>query len=62
MGLYAVVWAVLLTAYGFRTGLWPPPEMWAVLGIGEGALMTLFAGDEAARRRRNNGHVGEDGK
>jgi hypothetical protein len=61
MLIYAAVWAVLLTLYSIRSAEWPPPEMWAALAVGEGALMTLFAANEAAGRRRNgdrdSGHV-----
>lgn len=59
MLLYAIVWAVLLLLYGVRTGQWPPAEMWAGLGVGEGALMGLFRADEALRRRTGNGEVDE---
>jgi hypothetical protein len=34
-----------------QSGQWPPPEAWATLGIGEGALMAAFRVDEAWRRR-----------
>lgn len=43
MVLYALVWAILLVAWSLRTGQWPPPEMFATLGVGEGALMMMFA-------------------
>ena len=51
MGIYAVVWAVVVLLTAWRAGE-VAPELWALLGVGEGALMALFRGDEAIRRRR----------
>jgi hypothetical protein len=58
MALYAIVWAVLLIAFGIRTGDWPPAETWAALGVGEGALMAIFRADEALRR--DHRHAGDE--
>lgn len=51
MGTYALAWlfVVLLTAW--RTGS-VPAELWAGLGVGEGALLALFRADDALRRQR----------
>ncbi len=57
MGIYAVVWAVVVVLTAIRTGD-VQPELWAGLGIGEGALMAIFRGDEALRKRSS--HVEED--
>lgn len=46
MILYAVVWAILLISWSLRTGQWPPPEMFATLGVGEGALLMMFAAQD----------------
>lgn len=53
MGIYAVVWAVVVVLTAVRTGD-VQPELWAGLGIGEGALMALFRGEEALRKRRHD--------
>ena len=47
---YFFVWAVVVVLTALRTGE-IAAELWAVLGVGEGALMALFRGDEAWRRR-----------
>jgi hypothetical protein len=54
MLLYAGVWGIILTVLSIQSGQWPPPEAWATLGIGEGALMAAFRVDEAWRRRAGN--------
>lgn len=54
MAIYAVAWLIVVVLTAWRTGT-VPAELWAGLGIGEGALMAIFRGDEALRRRR--GHV-----
>jgi hypothetical protein len=56
MAVYAVAWLVVVVLTAWRTGE-VPAELWAGLGIGEGALMAIFRGDEALRRR---GHAEED--
>jgi hypothetical protein len=53
MGIYAAVWAVVVLLTAWRTGD-VQPELWAGLGIGEGALMAIFRGDEALRRRHDH--------
>lgn len=49
MGIYAVVWAVVVIITVWRTGEVPNTVL-AALGVGEGALMALFRADDALRR------------
>lgn len=56
MALYGVVWGVVVAGTWWRTGA-VPAELWAGLGIGEGALMALFRADEALRDRREHHEV-----
>lgn len=58
MALYGFVWAFCVVVFVIRTGQWPGMDMWGVLGLGEGALLTLFAGEAAARRRGNGNSNG----
>lgn len=59
MLLYGVVWCFVVAITAWRTGE-VPAELWAGLGVGEGALMAIFRADEALRRRGSNGHVEDD--
>lgn len=59
MGLYAVVWGVVVLITAWRTGE-VPTGLWAGLGVGEGALMALFRGDAALRHQRETGKTGTD--
>lgn len=56
MLLYGVAWLAVVLLTAWRTGA-VPAELWAGLGVGEGALMALFRADEALRQR---GHQPED--
>ena len=56
MGIYGAVWAVVVVLTAWRTGE-VPAQLWAGLGVGEGALMGIFRADAALRRRPSNGHT-----
>ena len=49
MGVYAAGWIFAVVVTALRIGE-VPAQLWAVLGVGEGALMAIFRGDEALRR------------
>lgn len=53
MALYGVVWGFITAGTWWRTGT-VPAELWAGLGVGEGALMAIFRADAALRRRENH--------
>lgn len=59
MLLYGGAWCFVVAVTAWRTG-YVPPELWAGLGVGEGALMAIFRADEALRRRTGNGHVEDE--
>jgi len=52
MLLYGVAWLVVVVLTAVRTGA-VPAELWAGLGIGEGALMGIFRADEAMSHHRS---------
>lgn len=60
LAIYGTVWAVVVIATAIRTGE-VPAELWAVLGIGVGALLAAFRTDDrVAHRRGADGHTGDD--
>lgn len=54
MLVYAAAWLAVILLTAWRTGT-VPPELWAALGVGTGALVAVFKGDEALQRRRGRG-------
>ncbi|HEY9411109.1 MAG TPA: hypothetical protein VIP77_16135 [Jiangellaceae bacterium] len=62
LGLFGLVWAVVVVTTQIRTGQ-VPAELWAVLGIGVGGLLAAFRTDDRlgrARRRPAGGNDVED--
>lgn len=57
MLIYAIAWLVVMVSVTIRTGL-PPAELWTALGVGEGALLAIFRGEQMIGRRR--GGAGTD--
>lgn len=53
MGIYGVVWAVVVVLTAWRTGE-VGPELWATLGVGEGAIMGIFKYGDGGRHRRRD--------
>ena len=51
---YFGVWALVVGITAWSTRGQVPAELWAALGVGEGALMALFRGDDALRHRANS--------
>jgi hypothetical protein len=55
MLVYGTAWLAVVIITAVRTGV-VPAELWAVLGVGEGALLAIFKADESravTRRTRN---------
>lgn len=50
LGVFAAAWLTVIVITAWRTGT-VPPELWAVLGIGVGALMAVFRVDHDLSRR-----------
>lgn len=50
LAVYAIGWLVTVIITAWRTGS-VPPELWAVLGVGVGALLAAFKVDAPGRRR-----------
>jgi hypothetical protein len=55
MLIYGAVWAIVVILTAWRTGD-VPAQLWAGLGVGEGALMALYRTEDALRRRSGSGH------
>jgi hypothetical protein len=51
MAGFGVVWGVVVLLTAWRTGS-VPPQLWAVLGVGEGALVAVFKTERYVNRRR----------
>lgn len=58
LAIYGGVWAVVVVTTAIRTGQ-VPAELWAVLGIGVGALLAAFRTDDRVARRGADGHDDE---
>jgi hypothetical protein len=54
LGVYALAWLVVVLITAWRTGT-VPAELWAVLGVGAGALIAVFRTDDYVGRRRRKG-------
>lgn len=52
--IFAMVWAVVVIVTAIRTGE-VPAELWAVLGIGIGALLAAFRTDDRVGRKPVDG-------
>lgn len=52
MVTYAAIWSFVVIVITWRTGEVPPPELWAALGVGEGALIAVFKTEERVGRHR----------
>jgi len=51
LGVHAAAWLVVVLITAWRTGE-VPPELWAALPLGVGAIMGAFRADAMIRRRR----------
>lgn len=51
LGVYGTAWLVVVVITAWRTGT-VPAELWAVLGIGVGALLAAFRSEQEFARRR----------
>lgn len=51
MVIYAAAWLFVVILTAWRTG-GVPPELWAVLGVGEGGLLAVFRAEPYIGRRR----------
>lgn len=54
LGVYALAWLVVVLITAWRTGT-VPAELWAVLGVGCGALIAVFRTDAYVGKRRAKG-------
>lgn len=54
LGIYALAWLVVVVITAWRTGA-VPAELWAVLGVGAGALIAVFRTDAYMGKRRKQG-------
>jgi hypothetical protein len=50
MLVYGTAWLAVVLVTAWRDGV-IPPELWAALGVGEGALIAIFKADEPRSRR-----------
>lgn len=53
LGVYALAWLFVVAVTVWRTGT-VPAELWAVLGVGAGALIAVFRTDDRLSRRKDN--------
>jgi hypothetical protein len=51
MLVYGAAWLLVVLVTAWRDGV-VPPELWAVLGVGEGALIAIFKADRNGHTRR----------
>jgi len=51
MVVFAAAWLFVVVLTAWRTGT-VPAELWAVLGVGEGALLAVFRTERYLGRRR----------
>lgn len=54
LAFYAVGWLAVVLVTVWRTGA-VPPELWAVLGVGVGALLAAFRVDSGRNGRTGGG-------
>lgn len=54
LALFGAVWGVVVVMTVIRTGE-VPAELWAVLGVGVGALLAAFRTDEKVASRSGDG-------
>jgi ABC-type enterobactin transport system permease subunit len=59
LSLFGAVWAIVVITTALRTGE-VPAELWAVLGIGVGALLAAFRTDDRVSKRPAD-HDDEEG-